>query len=344
MRIQILVTTICLAFCAASTVLGQTSKPSVPQASRPTTKATPKTQTKDSAKSTTKIVVPFAPDPTMAEATALFERAKKNQIGTLPRGKVTSFQGDFIFCAQIPEEENQPVRQVEGDYLQKWAFIEEDGQRKFAYRRTVKADLSDWNVTLVSDFDDHIFGFDKKRPIRVSSEKNKQRIADEKRSAQRLYSLLFLNELQPIANSFRVIARNQPCSIEIGQTSARVRMGSKSATVIGFTNQNKQRIKLWIDTDGKATPEVMKAEVIDPKTLFHEKIGGKRVIAPEVFELGYYWPLKLPTGEVVRFPTRVRYKIGGKELMNITVQDFASLKLNSISGKRNLTRTFRFDD
>lgn len=347
MRIQILAMTVCWAIFAISQTFGQTSKPTVSVTSKPAATSKPSEKSKLTANSTTKIVAKFIPDPSRKEASALFESAKNNQVGKLPRGQVTSFQGDFVFGAHVPEDGDQPARDVEGDYQQLWAFIQEDGKRKFAYRRSVTADLSDWNVTLVCGFDDEIFGFDGKRPIKVQGKKNnlnKKRIREEKRSAKRLFSLLFLNELRPVPETFRIVARNQACPIRIGKASIRARMGSKSATVIGFKTENDQLIKLWIDAAGDATPEVMKAEVVDTKTLFHEKVGGKDVIAPEVFELGYYVEVKLPTGEVIRFPTRVRYKIGSRELMVITVNDKKLIRINSISGKRALAKTFRFDD
>ncbi len=309
--------------------------PLMAQESRPTTR--PRTQSS----APTLRRPQSAPHASQEEARRLLYNAIRLQAGLLPRGTVKNFEGHFKFEVQIPKTADKPARRVEGQYHQYWAFRKRDGRTRFAYRRSIEADLSDWQSTLVSDFDDEIFGVDGKRPIAVRGAEyaeDRRRIREEKRAARRLFSLLFLNELNPIDSTLRIEARNVPCPIKIGNVSRRIRMGSRSATIVSFRNREGQQIKLWIDTAEGATPEVMKAEVLDPRApLYAEDSRGRKRRVPEVFELGYYTDISLPTKERIRFPLRVRYSVGKKEAMTITVHDPRRIKIN---GLKNLSRLF----
>ncbi len=302
------------------------------QTSQPTTRGT-KTASTTSRPTT---------DPTHNEARKLLQKAISWQVGKLPRGSVTSFDGEFEFLVNTPATEKKAAQRVEGKYLQKWAFRTDRGKRQFAYRRTIDTDLSDWRSTLVSDFDDRIFGFDGKRPISVSDKKDRKRIVEEKRAAKRLFQLLFLNEMRPIDGTFRIINRNVKCRVLIGNPK-RVTMGSDSATIIAFENLGGQKLKLWINTAKNAKPEVMKAEVIDPAIPFFEKnTQGKPRQVPEKFELAVYAKSQLPTGEAIRFPTRMRYSIGKREVMVITVPN--SMSKIRINGIKDFDKVFSADN
>ncbi len=119
-------------------------------------------------------------------------------------------------------------------------------------------------------------------------------------------------------------------------------MGSDKATIIRFRDHANKRIKLWIDTESGRAPVILKAEIIDPAALFYEtNAQGNRVLAPETFELAQMGKTKLPTGETIHFPARMRYSIGKREVMTITIDDMKMVRFNCI---KKLTETFEFPE
>lgn len=266
-------------------------------------------------------------DPTAAEAREIFDAARKAQRKGEAVAAVTSFEGSFD-VELIQYDETGKADRKQGRARQVWverpAAGKDATKKRTAYRREIQTDFSKERVVLACEVDDTCWrrsdvGVKVGRVqllTRLADAEDRDEIREEKRNVGQLLRLFFLERIAVDDDSFRVLERDRPLDVVIGEA-----MFEHRTDAIAFEDLQGTAFKLWLDRE---TRHPVKASI---------RLPGKKDW--NEVRMAQHHEVKVGADTVIVVPFNIAwYDAAGRPVLTAAADDPEDLRFNAIDETR----------